>query len=84
MSRMETIARITAACEQLDDDQLTDVAQLATSMLGPSVYSTLSDRERGEIDEAIASLDRGEKIAGPDLIAELKAGIASAKAATRK
>lgn len=84
MSKIETIARITAACQHLDDTQLADIEELATSMLGPSVYSTLSESERREIDEAIASLDRGEKVSGPEFMAELKAGIASAKAASSK
>jgi hypothetical protein len=77
---MDTIARITAACEQLDDDQLDHIVQLATSMLGPSVYSTLSEAERREIDEAIARLDRGESIDGPEAMARLRARIADAKA----
>ena len=81
---MEAIARITAACEQLDAAQVAEIEQFASSMLGPSVYSTLPESERRKIDEAIARLDRGERISGPIFMAELKAGIAVAKAASGK
>ena len=84
MSKVETIARITAACAQLDNAQLVDIEQFATSRLGPSFYSTLSETERGEIDEAVASLDRGEKVSGPEFMAELEAGNAAARAASRR
>lgn len=84
MSKVETIARITAACEQLNDEQLADVEQFASYMLGPTVYSTLPESERQKIDEAIVRLDRGERISGPEFMAELKAGIAAAKAASGK
>jgi hypothetical protein len=81
---MEAIARITTACQQLDDAQLADIEEYATSMLGPSVYSTLSESDRLAIDAAIAELDRGEKVSGPEFMAELKAGISAAKAAADK
>ena len=84
MSKMEAIARITAVCEKLDAAQVAEIEQFAADMLGPTVYSTLPESERRKIDEAIAELDRGEKISGPEFMAELKAGITASKAAAGK
>ena len=84
MSKIESIARITAACEQLDDAQVAEIEQLASSMLCPTVYSRLPESERRKIDEAIERLDRGERVSGPEFMAKMKAGIAAARAASGK
>jgi RNA polymerase-interacting CarD/CdnL/TRCF family regulator len=80
MSRTETLARIAANAEKLNDEQLEGLAAFTTSLVQPSVYSTLSATEKAALDAALDRLDRGEGIPGEEVFARLDARIAAAKA----
>jgi hypothetical protein len=80
MTRTEAIAQISTTIEQLNDEQLAGIAAFTQSLVGPSVYSTLPDSEKQAIDDAIARLDRGEGIPGPQVFADLRSRIAAARA----
>lgn len=79
MTRIEAIAQITTTIQQLDDEQLIGMAAFAKRLAGPSVYSTLPDSEKQAIDDAMARLDRGEGIPGPQAFADLRNRIATTK-----
>ena len=55
-------------------------AEITEAWTRPTVYSTLSEAEKAEIDAALDKLDRGEGIPGERVFAELRARIAAAKA----
>lgn len=82
MTRTEAITQITSTIERLNDDQLAGIAAFTQSLAGPSVYSTLPASEKQAIDDAIARLDRGEGIPGPQVFADLRSRIAAARAST--
>lgn len=79
MNRTEAIAQIAGAIDQLDDEQLSGLAELTRGLVGPSVYSTLPESEKRAIEEAVARLDRGEGISGPQVFSDLRQRIASAR-----
>ena len=80
MTRSEAITQINAILEQLTSERLEVMAELAKAWTRPTIYSTLTDAERGEIDTALDELDRGEGIPGEQVFTELRERIASAKA----
>ena len=80
MTRFEAIAQIAAAAEKLNDEQLEGLAAFTAALVGPSVYSTLSEAEKAEIDAALDRLDNGEGIPGEEAFARLDARIMAAKA----
>lgn len=80
MTRAETIAQIAANAEKLNDDQLAGLAALTDSLVGPSVYSTLSPTGKAALDAALDRLDRGEGRPGEEVFDRLGARIAAARA----
>ena len=80
MTRSEAIAQIAANAEQLNDEQLKGLAALTAALVGPSVYSTLPEAEKAEIDAALDRLDRGERIPSEEVFAQIEARVAAAKA----
>lgn len=82
MTRSEAIAQIAANAEQLNDEQLEGLAAFTAALVGPSVYSTLSQAEKAALDAALDRLDRGEGIPGEEVFARIDSRIAAAKART--
>ena len=80
MTRSEAIAQIAAAAAKLNHEQLEGLAAFTATLVGPSVYSTLSLAEKAELDAALDRLDRGEGVPGEEVFARLDARIAAAKA----
>ena len=80
MTRSEAIAQIAANAEKLNDEQLEGLAAFTTTLVRPSVYSTLSPAEKATLDVALDRLDRGEGIPGEEVFARLDTRIAAAKA----
>lgn len=80
MTRTEAIDTLTVQLNALSDDRVAALAELARSWAQPSVYSTLSDTERAEIDLALDELDRGEGVSWDTVKADLEAKIKSARA----
>lgn len=80
MTRAETISEITPTAEQLTDERLEVLAELARAWQRPTVFSTLTDADTAGVDAALDQLDRGEGIAGDRVFAELRQRIATAKA----
>ena len=82
MTRAEAIAQIAANAEKLNDAQLEGLAALTSSLVQPSVYSTLSPDDKAALDAALDRLDRGESIPGEEVFGRLEGRIAEAKART--
>ena len=80
MNRTQAIAQIAGTIDQLDDEQLAGLAEFTRWLVGPSVYSSLPESEKQAIEEAIARLDRGEGLPGPQVFSDLRNRIASARA----
>jgi hypothetical protein len=80
MTRAEAIAQIAANAEKLNDDQLEGLVALTSTLVQPSVYSTLSPGDKAVLDAALDRLDRGEGVSGEDVFARVDARIAAAKA----
>lgn len=80
MTRTEAIDQIKATLDQLPDERLETLAELAQTWTRPTVYSTLSDAERAEVDAALDELDRGEGLAWEAVKAELDAKLKAAGA----
>ena len=57
----------------LSDERLHVLADVVKSWSRPSVYSSLPAEERGKLDDAVDSLDRGEGVALETVGAELEA-----------
>ena len=76
MTRKQAINQINATLERLPDELLETLAELAEAWTQPSVFSSLSESEKAEINAALDELDRGEgidwKIVKADLDAQLK------------
>ena len=79
MTRTQTIDLIRAKLDTLSDDRLEVLAEVAAAPDRPTVYSTLTDAEKAEIDRALDELDRGEVVAGDQMFKELQRRIAAAK-----
>jgi hypothetical protein len=79
MTRSEAIAQIAANAEKLNDEQLEGLAAFTSTLVLPSVYSTLSPPEKAAIDAALDRLDRDEGIPGEEVFARFDARIAAVK-----
>lgn len=80
MTRTQAIDLLKAKLDQLPDERIETLAELATAWTQPTVYSTLSDAEKAEIDAALDELDRGEGVPWDTVKADLEAKIAASKA----
>lgn len=80
MTRSETIDLIRTRLEKLTDDQLAAMADMARAGSESTVYETLSDAEKSEIDAALDRLDRGEGVPLNDVKARLDAKLQAAGA----
>lgn len=79
MTRTQAIDLITTKLDQLPDERLETLAEMATAWTEPTVYASLSDAEKAEIDAALDELDRGEGIPGDQVFAELRQRVATAR-----
>ena len=80
MTRTQAIDLIKAKLNQLPDERVATLAELASAWTEPTVYSTLSDAEKAEIDAALDELDRGEGVPWDRVKADLDAKIKAAGA----
>ena len=80
MTKAEAIAQIATNAEKLNNDQLEALVALTSTLVEPSVYSTLSQADKAALDAALDRLDQGEGTPGEDVFARLDARIAAAKA----
>ena len=79
MTRIQTIDQIKSKLDKLTDEQLAAIAQMANALAEqPSVYSTLSDAEKTEIDAALDELDAGKGVPWETVKADLEARIKAA------
>ncbi len=80
MTRTEAIDLIKAKLDQLPAERIEMLAEMAQAWTEPTVYSTLSDAEKTEIDAALDELDRGEGVPWETVKADLDAKIKAAGA----
>lgn len=80
MTRTQAIDLLKAKLEQLPDERIETLAEMAAAWTEPSVYSTLSAADKAEIDAALDELDRGEGVPWDAVKADLDAKIKAAKA----
>ena len=78
MSRNQTIDKINATLERLPDERLETLAEIAESWTQPTVYSSLGDDERAEIEAGLNELDRGDGVAWPAVKSALDAKLKTA------
>ena len=79
MTRTQAIDLIRAKLDTLPDERVEVLAEIAEAWDSPTVFSTLSDAERSELDAAVDELDRGEGIPGEQVFTGLRQRIAAAK-----
>ena len=79
MTRTQAIDLIKAKLDTLPDDRIEVLAEVAIATDRPTVYSTLTDAEKPDIDAALDELDRGEGIPGAQVFSELRRRVAAAK-----
>ncbi len=79
MTRSQAIELIRTKLGDLSDERIEALAELTQAWSRPSVYSSLSNAEKAEIDAAIDELDRGEGVPWSMVAADLEAKINSAK-----
>ena len=77
MTRAQAISTVEAELPSLSDERIELLAAVVKAWSNPTVWSTLSPGERAKVDEALASLDRGEGIQLEDVEAELNALLAA-------
>ena len=82
MTRTQAIDLIRSKLDTLPDDRIEVLAEVASAWDKPTVYSTLDDAEKADIDAALDELDRGEGIPGTQVFSEMRQRIAAAKART--
>ena len=80
MTRTQTIELITTKLGDLSDDQLLSLADIASTIGKPTIYSSLSAAEKAEIDAALDELDRGEGVPWDTVKADLDLMISAAGA----
>ncbi len=80
MTRTQAIDLIKAKLDQLPAERVEMLAEMAQAWTEPTVYSTLSDAEKAEIDAALDELDRGEGVPWETVKADLDAKIKAAGA----
>lgn len=78
MTRSQAVDIIKARLDALPDERVEALAELADAWSRPTVFSTLSDAEKAEIDAAIEELDRGEGVPWGTVKADLDAKIKAA------
>lgn len=79
MTRTEAIDLIRTKLATLPDERVEVLAEITQAWGSPTVFSTLTDAERAELDAAVDELDRGEGIPGNQVFAGLRQRIAAAK-----
>ena len=79
MTRTQAIDLIRAKLDTLPDDRIEALAEVASAWDKPTVYSTLSDADKADIDAAVDELDRGEGIPGEQVFGAMRQRIAAAK-----
>ena len=79
MTRTQAIDLIRAKLDTLPDDRIEALAEVASAWDKPTVYSTLGDADKADIDAAVDELDRGEGIPGEQVFGEMRQRIAAAK-----
>ena len=77
--RSDAISVIKSKLDELPDDRIEALAELAQAWSRPSVYSTLADSEKAEIDKALDELDRGEGVPWETGATDLEARIKAAR-----
>ncbi len=80
MTRTQAIDLIKSKLDQLPDERVETLAEMAKAWTEPTIYSTLHDAEKAEIDAALDELDRGEGIPWETVNADLDAKIKAADA----
>jgi hypothetical protein len=80
MNRTQAIDLIVAMLDTLPDDRIEVIAEVVTTSNKSTVYSTLSDAGKADVDAALDELDRGEGSPGEQLFSEMHQRIAAAKA----
>lgn len=80
MTRTEAIDLIKAKLDELPAERVEMLAEMAKAWSEPTVYSTLSDAEKAEIDDALDRLDRGEGVPWEDVKTRLDAKLKPAGA----
>ena len=78
MTRATAIDVIKSKLDVLTDERVEVLAELAQAWSQPTVYSTLPDAEKAEIDAALDELDRGLGVPWDTVKADLEAKIKSA------
>lgn len=79
MTRTQAIDLIKSRLDTLSDDRIEVMAEVASATDRPTVYSTLTDAEKADIDAALDELDRGEGIPGEQVFSEMRQRVAAAK-----
>lgn len=72
MTRTQAIATVQSTIGTLSDDRVQLLADMVQSWSKPTVYSSLPDPDRAELDAAIDSVERGEAISWTSAQAELE------------
>ena len=75
MTRTQAIDLIKTKLADLSDERIETLAELAMAWAEPTIYSTLSDADKAEIDAAVDELDRGEGVPWETIKADLDARI---------
>ena len=75
MTRTQAIDLIKAKLDELTDERVETLAEMTKAWSEPTVYSTLSDAEKAEIDVALDELDRGEGVPWETVKADLDAKV---------
>ncbi len=76
MDRAEALERIKCRLADLPDDRVEALADLADAWASPTVFLTLSDADKAEIDAALDELDRGEGVPWASVKLDLEERIA--------
>ena len=79
MTRTQAIEQIRAKLDTLPDDRIEMLADVLSAWGKPTVYSTLNDAGKADVDAALDELDRGEGIPGEQVFSEMHRRIAAAK-----
>ena len=78
MTRTQSIDQIKAQLDELSDDQLAVLADMASTLAQSSVYATLDDADKAQIDAALDRLDAGQGVAWADVKSRLGARLKAA------
>ena len=80
MTRTQAIDLIKSKLDELPDERVETLAAMAQAWTEPTVYSTLGDADKAEIDAALDRLDCGEGIPLEGVKARLDAKLKAAGA----